>query len=237
MPLDSHLYLTSRGWKGKGTALRDGGLERPVVQAQKKDLKGIGQNRDDGFQFWDHVYAAAAQAIEIKVHGDDGDEESDQQCDDTASNSTGAGQAATDSQELGRHGKRDRQVLELTRTGILSNRRPGTSQRRVVEDNLIPDCGTSSAVTEGGSKGDLLAMAKREAARRELYRRFYRGEIISEQSEQAEATDSGTGQGDGSSSADSRAQRKAERRQRREERRALKQQAKDQKTKKRRKVV
>jgi hypothetical protein len=53
MPIDTHSYLISRGWKGKGTALREGGLERPLVQAQKNNLKGLGKDRDDGFQFWD----------------------------------------------------------------------------------------------------------------------------------------------------------------------------------------
>jgi len=33
--------------------LREGGIDRPVIQAQKKNLKGVGKDRDDGFQFWD----------------------------------------------------------------------------------------------------------------------------------------------------------------------------------------
>ena len=53
MTIDSHSYLVSRGWKGKGTALKEGGLSRPIVQAQKKDQKGLGKNRDESFQFWD----------------------------------------------------------------------------------------------------------------------------------------------------------------------------------------
>lgn len=53
MPIDTHTYLVKRGWKGKGNALQDGGLSRPIVHAQKKDMKGVGGNRDDGFQFWD----------------------------------------------------------------------------------------------------------------------------------------------------------------------------------------
>ena len=53
MPIDTHSYLVQRGWKGKGTGLKEGGIERPVIQAQKKNLKGLGKDRDDGFQFWD----------------------------------------------------------------------------------------------------------------------------------------------------------------------------------------
>jgi hypothetical protein len=53
MPIDTHSYLVQRGWKGKGTGLKEGGIERPVIQAQKNNLKGLGKDRDDGFQFWD----------------------------------------------------------------------------------------------------------------------------------------------------------------------------------------
>jgi hypothetical protein len=71
MPLDGHEYLTKHGWRGKGTALRDGGISRPVIITQKKSLSGLGKDRDEAFPFWDHVFAAAASAIKVKVHNDD----------------------------------------------------------------------------------------------------------------------------------------------------------------------
>ncbi len=178
------------------------------------------------------MYAAAASAIEIKVHGDDGDDGDVERCDDTESQSTGAVQSAIDSQGVVPGEKKDRQVLELTQTGILSNRRP--TKNRVGQNDHISDSSTP-AMAGASPKRNLLAMAKREAARRELYRRFYRGETICEQPEQ-DLAETGALQGDKPLAAD---QRKAERKQRREERRALKQQARDQgaRTPKRRKVV
>lgn len=53
MPLNSHSYLVSQGWQGTGKALREGGISRPVVVAQKKSLAGVGKDRDEAFPFWD----------------------------------------------------------------------------------------------------------------------------------------------------------------------------------------
>jgi hypothetical protein len=53
MPLDGHGYLVSQGWKGKGTALREGAISRPIAIAQKKTLGGVGKDRDEAFPFWD----------------------------------------------------------------------------------------------------------------------------------------------------------------------------------------
>jgi hypothetical protein len=53
MPLDGHNYLVSQGWGGKGKALRDGAISRPLIVAQKKNLSGVGKDRDEAFPFWD----------------------------------------------------------------------------------------------------------------------------------------------------------------------------------------
>jgi len=53
MPLNSHSYLVGQGWQGTGKALREGGISRPVVIAQKKSLAGVGKDRDEAYPFWD----------------------------------------------------------------------------------------------------------------------------------------------------------------------------------------
>lgn len=53
MPLDGHEYLTRQGWEGKGSGLRHGAISRPIIVAQKKNMSGIGKDRDEAFPFWD----------------------------------------------------------------------------------------------------------------------------------------------------------------------------------------
>ena len=53
MPLDSHSFLVAQGWAGKGTALREGAISRPLALTQKKTLSGLGKDRDEAFPFWD----------------------------------------------------------------------------------------------------------------------------------------------------------------------------------------
>jgi hypothetical protein len=53
MPLDGYSYLVSQGWGGKGEALREGAINRPLTVSQKKSLSGIGKDRDEAFPFWD----------------------------------------------------------------------------------------------------------------------------------------------------------------------------------------
>lgn len=53
MPLDSHEYLVSQGWQGKGTSLRQGSISRPLLIPQKRTLAGVGKDRDEAFPFWD----------------------------------------------------------------------------------------------------------------------------------------------------------------------------------------
>lgn len=53
MPLDGHSYLASYGWSGKGTGLRTGAIDRPLAIPKKRNLAGVGKDRDEAFPFWD----------------------------------------------------------------------------------------------------------------------------------------------------------------------------------------
>jgi len=53
MPLDGHAFLVNQGWSGTGTGLREGAISRPIAASQKKNLSGIGKDRDEAFPFWD----------------------------------------------------------------------------------------------------------------------------------------------------------------------------------------
>ncbi|KAG5638710.1 hypothetical protein H0H81_010692 [Sphagnurus paluster] len=141
MPLDGHSYLVSQGWTGKGTGLRQGAISRPLAIPKKKNLAGLGKDRDEAFPFWDHLFSAAAKSIQLKVTSDD--EDSD------------AGSSAPD--------------FKRTTTGILSNRRPVTGVSATTSGTSTPD--------EYVPK-NLLSRAKREAARKGLYARFFRGPVL-----------------------------------------------------------
>lgn len=69
--LDGHDYLTKRGWGGKGTALRSGGIAKPLAVNKKKNLSGLGKDRDEAFPFWEHVFDASISAIKIKIAASD----------------------------------------------------------------------------------------------------------------------------------------------------------------------
>lgn len=60
MPLNTSHYLTKQGWKGHGTPL-DGekgrGLKKPLIIPQKRNLGGVGQNRDRAVEWWDDIFA------------------------------------------------------------------------------------------------------------------------------------------------------------------------------------
>ncbi|TFY66429.1 hypothetical protein EVG20_g4661 [Dentipellis fragilis] len=155
MPLDGHSYLVSQGWSGTGTGLRTGSISQPLAIPQKKNLAGLGKDRDEAFPFWDHLFTAAASAIKLKVADSDSDGDSE----DTTRNTT----AAPD--------------LSRTSTGILSNRRPvlGTP---VTSGTCTPDLASASALGTSTPRLTLMAMAKRQAAQRGLYSRFFRGPVI-----------------------------------------------------------
>ncbi|KZT18438.1 hypothetical protein NEOLEDRAFT_1173578 [Neolentinus lepideus HHB14362 ss-1] len=149
MPLDGHAYLSSQGWPGTGSGLREGAVSRPVIIIQKKTLAGIGKDRDEAFPFWDHLYSAAAKAIKLKVA--DSDEEDSADTEQSSS-----------------------VIIARTRTGILSNRRPveGTPAS---SGAVTPDSGSSDS---SGPKLSLLTLARKEAAKKGLYSMFFRGPVL-----------------------------------------------------------
>ncbi|KAF8964375.1 hypothetical protein BDZ97DRAFT_2007568 [Flammula alnicola] len=145
MPLDGHSYLVAQGWGGKGTGLREGAISRPLAIAQKKNLAGLGKDRDEAFPFWDH---AAAKSIQVKCLSDDEE-----------------GTEASSSNDV---------TIKRTSTGIFSTRRP-------VEGTPATSGTSTPADDDSGSQTprlSLMASAKRDAARRGLYSRFFRGPVI-----------------------------------------------------------
>ncbi|KAI0345975.1 hypothetical protein BDW22DRAFT_1353621 [Trametopsis cervina] len=149
MPLDGHQYLVSQGWKGRGTGLRHGAIERPVVVVQKKTLAGIGKDRDEAFPFWEHVYSAAASAIKVKLY------ESDSEDTDESTPAI---------------------TLQRTSTGIISNRRPVTGVPAAHSGTATPS--SSGASGSSTPRMSIMAAAKQEAARRSLYSMFFRGPVL-----------------------------------------------------------
>ncbi|KAH7885309.1 hypothetical protein F5I97DRAFT_1884406 [Phlebopus sp. FC_14] len=151
MPLDKQSYgqsyLASYGWSGKGTGLRHGAIERPLAIPPKKNLGGLGKDRDEAFPFWDHLFAAASKAITIKVTSDEEDDPSEV----TTVN------------------------FNRTTTGIISNRRPVTGTPA-----SVPPSGTATPDSDPPFAGplSLIGTAKREAAKRGLYSRFFRGPVL-----------------------------------------------------------
>ncbi|KAJ3771116.1 hypothetical protein FB446DRAFT_765513 [Lentinula raphanica] len=158
MPLDGHSYLVAQGWSGKGNGLRKGAIAKPITVNQKKTLAGLGKDRDEAFPFWDHLFSAASQAIKVKI--DDSD--------------------VSDSDELQSNAA---PTLRRTTTGILSNRRPVDVTPSSTSGITTPDCSSSEV-----PHLSLIAIAKREAARRNLYSRFYRGAILISEEDEPRST-------------------------------------------------
>ncbi|KAG2757947.1 hypothetical protein P692DRAFT_20948033 [Suillus brevipes Sb2] len=153
MPLDGHGYLTSYGWSGKGTGLRTGAIDRPLAIPKKRNLAGVGKDRDEAFPFWDHLYSAATKAITIKIVDDDDDDDDD----DNDENQNEESLGPTTLQ------------LKRTPTGIISNRRPLSG---------TPASGISTSDTDTCPHTSIMTIAKREAARKGLYSRFFRGPTL-----------------------------------------------------------
>ncbi|KAH9080621.1 hypothetical protein EDB83DRAFT_2340518 [Lactarius deliciosus] len=151
MPLDGHAFLVNQGWSGAGTGLRNGSISRPISVPQKRSLAGIGKDRDEAFPFWDHLFTVAASAIQIECFSSDGED----------------GDAST------RNVHSSTLDLRQTSTGILSNLPPvvGTP---ISSDDITPDTASGSSTP----RLSIMALAKREAARRGLYSRFFRGPVL-----------------------------------------------------------
>ncbi|KDN46963.1 hypothetical protein K437DRAFT_294161 [Tilletiaria anomala UBC 951] len=61
-------YLIQHGWQGAGVPL-DGkngkGLKKPLALPQKRDVKGLGKNRDRAVEWWDCLFEASAKTLAI----------------------------------------------------------------------------------------------------------------------------------------------------------------------------
>jgi hypothetical protein len=229
MPLDSHSYLTSQGWSGKGKGLRDGSLVRPLAIPRKRTLAGVGKDRDEAFPFWDHLFSAAAKAIRVRIasdHEDDGDrDQSVSVCVPLSSLFSPLKSSVKDNERAGGS------TLRVTRTttGIISNRRPATGTP-AISGQTTPSTSEDAECAPRPSL-NLLSTAKREAAKRSLYSRFFSGPVLgpdvspgdepaglSEITGASVKSESDLDAGDKSRRKDERKKRRAEKEQRREER-------------------
>lgn len=66
MVLDASKYLNSYGWKGKGHALGENGLTKPIAVTKKQDTHGLGQDRNESFAWWDNIFNKAAKGVKIE---------------------------------------------------------------------------------------------------------------------------------------------------------------------------
>jgi len=153
-----HTYLTSYGWTGSGTGLRKGAIDKPLAIPPKKNINGLGKDRDEAFPFWDHLFTVASKAITIKLSNDDED------TDDDESKVPREGDPDTDANYFS-----SSDPLRRTTTGILSNRRPAPGTPATTSGSTTPD---------PAARPSLLATAKREAAKRGLYAHFFRGPVL-----------------------------------------------------------
>ncbi|KAL9711005.1 hypothetical protein Ac2012v2_005545 [Leucoagaricus gongylophorus] len=154
MPLDGHSYLISQGWSGLGTGLRQDSIIRPLAIPQKRTLSGLGKDRDEAFPFWDHLFSVAAKTIQVKLPKDDDDSSSDEPNSLPSPNT---------------------QLLDRTSTGILSNKAP---KHGTLASASASASGSATPTMTPLSSLNLLTKAKREAAKRTLYSRFFRGPVL-----------------------------------------------------------
>lgn len=56
-------YLASQGWSGPGSGLRPDSRAKPVTVIKRKDLLGLGKERDSSFAWWDDVFKAVADKV------------------------------------------------------------------------------------------------------------------------------------------------------------------------------
>ncbi|KAI0304486.1 hypothetical protein B0F90DRAFT_1625867 [Multifurca ochricompacta] len=175
MPLDGHAFLINQGWSGTGTGLRTGAISRPITIPQKRNLNGIGRDRDEAFPFWDHLFTVAASAIQIECFSSD---------DENAEPAEPFDPKGTRSSTL---------ELRQTSTGILSNRPPIRGTPVSLGATTLISC---ADVASGSSMPRLsvMALARREAARRGLYSKFLRGPILGPDDAQSEMVKTETSQ-------------------------------------------
>lgn len=64
--IDSKEYLKSFGWQ-EGTALRDGGLKKPILVKHKRDRKGLGNapGGDDSDMWWERLFDVQLKGLDV----------------------------------------------------------------------------------------------------------------------------------------------------------------------------
>lgn len=168
-------YLTSQGWAGNGHGLRKGSLKKPVTVAHKTNLKGIGKDRDTGYAWWDDVFSIVASKTASSSAA------SSVESNNTSRNNSREGSVAVNDCTILWY--RTGLILYLcvqtdlrkTSTGIFSARPPPAKSHSIVDTATPVNVKPS---TNGYFNTDIIAQAKLEAARRELYSRFLRGKPL-----------------------------------------------------------
>lgn len=56
-------YLSSQGWSGPGSGLQPGSRAKPITVIKRKDLQGLGKERDESFAWWDDVFKTVAGKV------------------------------------------------------------------------------------------------------------------------------------------------------------------------------
>jgi len=118
-------------------------------------------DRDEAFPFWDHLFSAASQSIQVKVYDADDDQNPSSQV-----------------------------KVARTRTGIPSNRRPATFTPASSSTPSRPSTPNPTTANSLTPQLGLLTIAKREAAKRGLYSYFFPGPVLSPGVEETRIIDS-----------------------------------------------
>lgn len=71
--IDSKEYLKSYGWE-EGSALRDGGLKKPILVKHKRDRKGLGNapGGDDSDMWWERLFDVQLKGMDVSHSTADG---------------------------------------------------------------------------------------------------------------------------------------------------------------------
>ncbi|ORY86965.1 hypothetical protein BCR37DRAFT_390687 [Protomyces lactucae-debilis] len=63
--MNAQTLLQSQGWGGPGTALQNGGVTRAILTSKKSDNGGLGAKPKESDQWWDNVFSAQLQNIQV----------------------------------------------------------------------------------------------------------------------------------------------------------------------------
>jgi nucleolar protein TMA23 len=63
--MNAQSLLQAQGWGGPGTALQKGGVKRAILSSKKVDNAGLGAKPKESDQWWDNVFSAQLQNIQV----------------------------------------------------------------------------------------------------------------------------------------------------------------------------